>query len=190
MASRKPNLHVPMPGTSRAGSESHGSRSSIRSPRSPRFHEIFDAPFSEAFMNDSRTTLATDSSSSSPSWQIRASLEGHGKRRTSYETVRVKSQPQPPPPAQWRQDSWASSDSTRRSSVNDRIREWARKSFVFSRKNSHPSDDGYFAQEQRPALKPNAATPTFDASPTDAVARPANPCRKSVILVGEASRPK
>ncbi|KAJ6446212.1 pyruvate carboxylase [Purpureocillium lavendulum] len=184
MASRKPSLHVVMPDRPQASTDFHGLQSGIRSPRSPRFREVFDAPFSEALMNASRTTLATDSTGSYPGFDHHSSFEGEAKRHASYSSMRTKAQAQSPSPLQSRQDSWTSSETTRRSSVNDRIREWARKSFVFSRKNSAQSDDGYFSHSQRPPCKSAVVTPTSEASTPYAFTSPDRYARP-VVAVAE-----
>ncbi|OAQ72169.1 hypothetical protein VFPPC_00207 [Pochonia chlamydosporia 170] len=102
--------------------------------RSPRFHEDFDAPFSEALLNASTITLSTDSD--------RSPLPQETSDMSTKQT-----QTQSPRPMQTREDSWSSTHSSRSTSstnsgVNDRIREWARKSFLVRRR----SDDGQSSQ--------------------------------------------
>ncbi|KAK2612451.1 hypothetical protein QQS21_001555 [Conoideocrella luteorostrata] len=100
------------------------------STRSPRFHEDFDAPFSEALVNASSIPPATDTAESSPSSQ-------------HYSSISIDSMDHPHRPAQSREDSWSSTYSRRSTSigsgVNDRIRDWARRSFHLPRRRS---DDG------------------------------------------------
>ncbi|KID90334.1 hypothetical protein MGU_03039 [Metarhizium guizhouense ARSEF 977] len=97
--------------------------------RSPRFREDFDAPFSEALLNASTMTLATESDKSP--------LSQHPSDISITKPVHS------PRPTQSREDSWSSTNSSRSASssssgVNDRLREWARKSFLGLRR----SDDG------------------------------------------------
>ncbi|UNI14584.1 hypothetical protein JDV02_010832 [Purpureocillium takamizusanense] len=186
MASRKPSLHVIMPDCPQASRDFGNLQNGIRSPRSPRFREVFDAPFSEALMNASRTTLATDSSGSYPGPdQQHNRPEMEAKRHTSHGSTRAKTQAQSSSPLQWRQDSWSSSEQSRRASVNDRIREWARKSFVFSRKNSEQSDDGYFSHSQRRASKSTVVTPASEASTPCTFASPDRYSRPVVAVTEE-----
>ena len=189
MASRKPNLHVVMPDCSQASRDFGILQGGIRSPRSPRFREVFDAPFSEALMNASRTTLATDSSGSYPCPDQHNGLEMETKRHASHGSMRSKNQSQSSSPLQWRQDSWTSSEATRRASVNDRIRDWARKSFTFSRKNSEQSDDGYFGHSQRRSSKSAVVTPTSETSTPYSFASPDRYSRP-VVAVAEVDEPR
>lgn len=81
-------------------------------------------------MNASTVTLATESDRS-PSSQ-------------DSNDMSIGKQTSAPRPVQSREDSWSSINSTRSSSstssgMNERIREWARKSFVLGRRRS---DDG------------------------------------------------
>ncbi|KJZ80608.1 hypothetical protein HIM_00458 [Hirsutella minnesotensis 3608] len=162
MASRKPDFHLSLP--PRDQTNGPYLRPAMSSPRSPRFHEDFDAPFSEALLNASRTTLATDISDSYPSTQSRHSLEGEAKRPmpAAVGTMR-KSRVQSPAPLQTRQHTWAASEASRRVSVNERIRDWARKSLVFARKNPEQSDDTDFPRDDRRHSKASghACTPAL-----------------------------
>ncbi|KAJ9425030.1 hypothetical protein QL093DRAFT_1239654 [Fusarium oxysporum] len=119
MTDRRPILTLPLP--ARDPFESQQPGSSLQSPsiRSPRFHEDFDAPFSLDIMNASRTTLATDTMSyPSTGTTSRNSFGCDGDR---------------PPPLQYRNASWES-ETKRRSKVNDRILEWAKRSWeLFAR---------------------------------------------------------
>ncbi|TWU71156.1 hypothetical protein ED733_001947 [Metarhizium rileyi] len=97
--------------------------------RSPRFHEDFNAPFSEALLNASTVTLATESDKSPLS--------------KPPSNMSVTKQAPSSRPVQSRGDSWSSLNSTPGTGtsapgVNDRIKEWARKSFLALRR----SDDG------------------------------------------------
>ncbi|QPH01000.1 hypothetical protein C2857_005183 [Epichloe festucae Fl1] len=95
--------------------------------RRPRFHEDFDAPFSEALLNASTVTLASGASASSPSSEHPSDMS-------------LSRAQHPQRPVQSREDSWSSTDSSRNTSstgVNDRIKSWARRSFLPSR---HPED--------------------------------------------------
>lgn len=187
MASRKPDFRLPMPLVTDHLADTDAQRqpgAALRSPRSPRFREDFDAPFSEALLNASRTTLATDASGSYPSSQSRNSLDVECRRHASYASASAsasassataatslrRTQAPPPSPLQLRQDSWTSSESNRRSSVNERIREWAKKSFVFSRKASvDQSDDAADrGPDRRQVSQPAAVGPTSDKADSDA----------------------
>ncbi|KHN96425.1 uncharacterized protein MAM_05714 [Metarhizium album ARSEF 1941] len=97
--------------------------------RSPRFREDFDAPFSEALLNASTMTLATETDTSPLS-----------QHPGDMSITKPAHSPRPP---QSREDSWSSTNSSRSATsaspgVNDRIKEWARKSFMARRR----SDDG------------------------------------------------
>ncbi|KAG6032267.1 hypothetical protein E4U41_007272 [Claviceps citrina] len=95
--------------------------------RRPRFREDFDAPFSEALLSASTTTLhTTDSCASSPSSEH------------SDDMPPARRQLHPPRPVQTREHSWSSTDSSRSTGVNDRIKSWARRSFLLTRR----PDDG------------------------------------------------
>ncbi|KAK7431102.1 hypothetical protein QQZ08_002383 [Neonectria magnoliae] len=136
MASRKPNLKLPLPSIEQG--EFQRPSSSIRSPR---FTENFDAPFSEALMNASRTTLATDTMTYPSIYtNDRTSFGGESGRRPSFGTK--QSGAQSPTPLRLRKSSWES-ETKRRSTVNDRIREWAKKSWGAVR-NCGEARDGYF----------------------------------------------
>ncbi|KAG5983720.1 hypothetical protein E4U55_007401 [Claviceps digitariae] len=120
--------------------------------RRPRFHEDFDAPFSEALLSPAPlspalTASMSYSSSSSPMSEHASdpSLHVHGYA---------------PRPTQSREHSWSSSTTSSRSrsrsrsrdrstaggsgiGVNDRIKDWARRSFLSSRRSD---DDGQSAR--------------------------------------------
>ncbi|PHH86714.1 hypothetical protein CDD83_9855 [Cordyceps sp. RAO-2017] len=159
MASRKPEFRLSMPTRCQADAFGQRSQNAMSSPRSPRFHEDFDAPFSEALLNASRTTLATDVSDSYPSSNSRHSLDADNKRQPTAAASR-KSRPRSPTPPQTRHGTWHASESSRRSSVNDRIRDWARKSFLFARKGPEQADDADFSRS-RPR---ESTTPASGAS--------------------------
>ncbi|KPM41746.1 hypothetical protein AK830_g4798 [Neonectria ditissima] len=109
--------------------------------RSPRFTEHFDAPFSEALMNASRTTIATDTMTYPSTFtNDRNSFGDESGRRPSFGTK--QSGAQSPNPLRLRHSSWES-ETKRRSTINDRIREWARKSWGAVRNRSE-TRDGYF----------------------------------------------
>ncbi|KAF7550601.1 hypothetical protein G7Z17_g5611 [Cylindrodendrum hubeiense] len=134
MASRKPNLRIPLP-----EAEQGDFQRPTSSLRSPRFIEDFNAPFSEALMNASRTTLATDTYPST-STNGRTSFGGESGGRPSLSPR--QSGLQSPTPLRLRHSSWES-ETKRRSTVNDRVREWARKSWGAVRNRSE-SKGGYF----------------------------------------------
>ncbi|KND95072.1 hypothetical protein TOPH_00330 [Tolypocladium ophioglossoides CBS 100239] len=195
MASRKPDLRVSTPEKHQADTDSQRPRNtkrspcSPRSPRSPRFREDFNAPFSEALLNASHTTFTTDMSGSFPSTQSYNSADGDSKRHTTVGTTH-KTQVQPPPPLQARSNSWTSSESTRRSSVNDRIREWAKKSFTFARKGSGQSGDGNLGHHHGPRVsKPVIVNPPSENTNSDACESP-DKYRQSVVAVTEVKNPK
>lgn len=222
MASRKPDLRLSMPERDQASADSQhpqNTKISPRSPRSPRFREDFDAPFSEALMNasstalttdvsgsfpstqnrnsvyggsrrhnTSHTTFTTDLSGSFPSTQSRNSIDGGGKHYT-YAGTAPKTQVEPEP-FQARHDSWTpTSESTRQSSVNDRIREWAKKSFPFSRKGSVQSEDGTFSHQPGRRLSKPVINPPSDNTNPDTCASP-DKYRQSVIAVTEVKGPR
>ncbi|KAF4982250.1 hypothetical protein FZEAL_2134 [Fusarium zealandicum] len=146
MASRRPNLTLPLP--EREPFDLQRPQTSLRSPsiRSPRFREDFDAPFSEAIMNASRTTLATDTFSLPYASEIsRTSFGGDSDRRTSFSAK--QSTAPPPSPLRLRHTSWES-ETKRRARVNDRIMEWAKRSWTTVRSRSNSKTD-YF--DSRPA---------------------------------------
>ncbi|KAG5954476.1 hypothetical protein E4U13_002959 [Claviceps humidiphila] len=107
--------------------------------RRPRFHEDFNAPFSEAILSapvpSLHTTMNTCASSPSPEHSGDVALHGIDTPRQHASR-----------PTQSREHSWSSTgtDSSRSSSsnrspgVNDRIRDWARRSFLPTKR----PDDG------------------------------------------------
>ncbi|CAM1506601.1 Fc.00g062420.m01.CDS01 [Cosmosporella sp. VM-42] len=179
MASRKPDLRLPIP--AREDGKFQRPPSSLRSPR---FIEDFNAPFSEAIMNASVTTLATtDINSPSTSPASRTSFGGESGRPSVNlkrpSTMQLKS------PSTW-QDAANGIDSKRRSNVNDRIREWARKSWGTVRKGSDEGD-GYFdrVKSRRQGSVVTCCSPD-DIAPneTDGHGR-TNTCSKAVVTVTE-----
>ncbi|TQV99844.1 hypothetical protein V2A60_005273 [Cordyceps javanica] len=105
-------------------------------PRSPRFHEDFDAPFSEAIMNASLNTVA--SGSFSPS-QERPSLDDSIRRSSPGSSLRTPSFPAQSPTEQWREFPW-NQKTQRKASVNDRVRGWARRSLIFKSRPASPDE--------------------------------------------------
>lgn len=161
MAARKPEAHTPTSLGSQL--DLHRPPGLARSPRHPRFHENFDAPFSEALLNASRTTLATDSSGSYPSLHTRSSVDVDTKRHTLAGPPIRKPQLQP----QLRQDSWSPSEPAAvPSKVNDRIREWVKKTFVLSRRApGRPHGHHSIAVSSTPFLTAAAAASPFPRRP-------------------------
>ncbi|KAF7546354.1 hypothetical protein G7046_g9323 [Stylonectria norvegica] len=186
MASRRPDLKIPIP--EREQGELQRPPSSVRSPR---FIEDFDAPFSEALMNASRSTLATDRMShpststhsrnsfgedsastlatdrmSHPSTSTHSRNSfGEDSAHPSSHTISPLSS-RPSFPLRLQETPWAT-ESKRRSGVNDRIREWARKSWGAVRVGSDRKD-GYFDFDtgRRKESVVLGATPS-DASPSE-----------------------
>ncbi|KAJ4144800.1 hypothetical protein LMH87_003670 [Akanthomyces muscarius] len=118
-------------------------------PRSPRFREDFDAPFSEAIMNASLSIVASSSSSSSGplshSSQERSSLDDSIRRISPGSSMRTPSFPEQPsssssPTEQWREFPWSQSRTQRKSSVNDRVKGWARRSLIFKSRPTSPDE--------------------------------------------------
>ncbi|KAM3531167.1 hypothetical protein NHJ13051_000931 [Beauveria bassiana] len=147
--SAKPTLHISMP--PRRLSDYPG-------PRSPRFREDFDAPFSEAIMNASHYTVTSPGSFSSSS-QGRASLDDSIRRCSPGSSVRTPSFPAQSPTEPWREFPWdqkttASSTTTtmmttmRKPSVNHRVRGWARRSLIFKSRPTSPDEpaEGSFSK--------------------------------------------
>ncbi|OAA74003.1 hypothetical protein ISF_00904 [Cordyceps fumosorosea ARSEF 2679] len=151
--STKPTLHIAMP--PRRLSHHSG-------PRSPRFHEDFDAPFSEAIMNASLNSVAaaaaagSSSSVCSPS-QERPSLDSL-RRSSPGSSLRTPSFPTQSPTEQWREFPWTRGATQRKSSVNDRVRGWARRSLIFKSRPASPDEatGGSFSK----ADHSNEASPT------------------------------
>ncbi|PFH57929.1 hypothetical protein XA68_14369 [Ophiocordyceps unilateralis] len=150
MASRRCEFRLSMPANHRVystgfvpQSTSTLSRAS-RAPRSPRFHEDFDAPFSEALLNASCTTFASDASHSSQSCHsIDANVRHHSPPISAHNVRRPS-----------RKFSWQTAESSRRSILNDRLRDWAKRSLALGRKSNHaPSDDVVFSYLRRPSFK-------------------------------------
>ncbi|KAH7170709.1 hypothetical protein EDB81DRAFT_176667 [Dactylonectria macrodidyma] len=161
MTSRKPNLKIPLPETELGEFQRPGT-----SLRSPRFIEDFNAPFSEAVMNASRTTLATDTMTyPSTSTNSRASFGGESGRRTSF-GMRQPSGLQSPTGLRLRHSSWES-ETKRRSTVNERIREWAKKSWGAVRNRPDAKGD-YFEGNPNNSRSSAATSPSpSDISPLD-----------------------
>lgn len=164
MAARRPNLKIPLP--ERQDFDFQRPQASFRSPsiRSPRFVENFDAPFSEAIMNASRTTLATDTMSF-PSTEpaSRTSTGGESERRPSLGS-RLATMP-PPTPLRLRNPSWES-ESKRRSNVNDRIREWAKRSWGAVKTRPDTKGD-YFDNRASRSQSSVSMSPSNTISPSE-----------------------
>jgi hypothetical protein len=111
MASRKPDFHLQMPATSQPDLQ-YQSRTLLRSPR---FHEDFDAPFSESFLDPPPP-------------------------KTSY-FVESKDKV-PPPPQRSFDDSWVQIPK-RRASVNDKVLQWAKRSLTIKRQRPSRPLDGF-----------------------------------------------
>ncbi|CEJ95119.1 hypothetical protein VHEMI10618 [[Torrubiella] hemipterigena] len=103
----KPDFQIAMPARSSSDFQRPASL-----PRTPKFHEDFDAPFSEAIANAPATTPPYETSSS---------------------PVQT--------PDQWMGDAAWPSDMRRRSGVNDKLRDWARKSIIMVRGGSDSSSE-------------------------------------------------
>ncbi|PHH73989.1 hypothetical protein CDD80_3431 [Ophiocordyceps camponoti-rufipedis] len=141
MASRKCEFRIIMPVNHRIYSTGFLPRStSCIAPRSPRFHEDFEAPFSEAVLNASRTTFASDSSDG---------LQSSSQSRHSIDNDYKQQDCPPAPPS-----NWQSTEPSKRSSLNDRIREWAKRSLNFKRKGDdvqpHDPDDSKEPTDEEP----------------------------------------
>lgn len=161
MASRKPNLRIPLPDAE----HSEIQRPTTSSLRSPRFIEDFNAPFSEALMNASRTTLATDTMTyPSTSTNGRTSFGGESGRRPSFSTR--QSGLQSPTPLRLRHSSWES-ETKRRSTVNDRIREWARKSWGAVRNRSEAKGDYFESNPNHGRSSARLSPSPSDISPSE-----------------------
>lgn len=131
--STRPNLKIEMP--ARKSSEFRRPSQPIRSPR---FTEDFDAPFSEALVNDPQTTTPQLSESgcySSYSAQSRPSYDFSARRVSPTSTVRTLSFPAQSPTEQWPQET------RHRSNINDRVKEWARRSLIIGRSRPNSSYD-------------------------------------------------
>lgn len=150
MEDRRPILTLPLP--IREPYDFQRPQTSLRSPsiRSPRFREDFDAPFSEAIMNASRTTLATDTISY-PSTQTNSRTSIGDSERPS------------PLRLTHRNASWES-ETKRRARVNDRILEWAKRSWgaVRSRSNSNSNKGDYFDSQPAASQTSVATSPSAD----------------------------
>lgn len=150
MEDRRPILTLPLP--IREPYDFQRPQTSLRSPsiRSPRFREDFDAPFSEAIMNASRTTLATDTISyPSTGTNSRTSI-GDSERPSPLRLTH-------------RNASWES-ETKRRARVNDRILEWAKRSWgaVRSRSNSNSNKGDYFDSQPAASQTSVATSPSAD----------------------------
>lgn len=163
MASRKPNLTLPLPDKEQP--DFQRSTPSTTSLRSPRFIENFDLPFSEAIMNASSATLATDTMTfpSTSSSNDRASFGDETRPQLPFS--RHNSGMMSPSPLRQRHSTWES-ETKRRAKLNDRIREWARKSWGAAR-GRPDTRAGYF--DGNPKSKSSAALPSSpgDVSPIE-----------------------
>ncbi|PHH61553.1 hypothetical protein CDD81_290 [Ophiocordyceps australis] len=112
-------------------------RHGASSPRTPRFHENFDAPFSETLINASRTALHDDATASCAALarQSRDSLDADMTQSTSCRTSDLALTFAP-----LRHGSLALSHISRRASINLKIPRWAKKSLTLPRKASDASD--------------------------------------------------
>lgn len=180
MASRRPDLKLPIPAREQ-GEEVQQPSSSLRSPR---FTEDFDAPFSEALLNASRTTISTDTMSyPSTSSTSRTSFgdDSSNRRQTVYQTSS---------PLNWPEVPWGT-ESKRRSSVNDRIREWAKKS-MGAFKTRPEGRDGYFDSRWSRRTSSVVMTPTSgDVTPNeqDGLER-VDAYSRAVVTITEVSESK
>lgn len=102
----KPDFQIAMP--ERSPTEFQRPSPSVRTPK---FHEDFDAPFSEAIANAAVASSPTTELSSSPA--------------------------QTP---DWNEATWPA-ELRRRSGVNDKLRDWARKSIIMVRGGSDTSSE-------------------------------------------------
>ncbi len=146
--STKPKFHIAMP--PRRLSDYPG-------PRSPRFREDFDAPFSEAIMNASLGTVATGPYSPS---QERPSLDDSIRRCSPGSSMRTPSFPEQSPTEQWREFPW-SQRTQRKASVNDRVKGWARRSSLIFK--SRPTSPDEPAQRSFSKVDRTASASTTDA---------------------------
>lgn len=185
MTARKPNLKIPLP--ERPDLDPQRPQTSLRSPsiRSPRFVEDFDAPFSEAIMNASRTTLATDTMSFPSTEQTsRNSMSVESERRPSLGNKKAII---PPSPLRLRNPSWES-ESKRRSNVNDRIREWARKSWGAVKSRPDVKGD-YFSNQATRSQSSVLMSPSNIISPSEPDGgESSNSYAKTKISVTEVTR--
>lgn len=125
--SAKPNFHIAMP--PRRLSDYPG-------PRSPRFHEDFDAPFSEAIVNGSISTVTSEAFSPP---QERPSLDDSIRRSSPGSSMRTPSFPEQSPTEQWREFPW-NQRTQRKPSVNHRVKDWARRSLIFKSRPASPDE--------------------------------------------------
>ncbi|KAF4456460.1 hypothetical protein F53441_1410 [Fusarium austroafricanum] len=151
MADRRPVLTLPLP--ARDPYEASRPGSSVQNPsiRSPRFREDFDAPFSLDIMNASRTTLATDTMSYPSTGTASRNSFGCDSDR--------------PSPLQFRNASWES-EIKRRSKVNDRILEWAKRSWGAVRSRSNSKDD-YFEGHSAQSPTSDIMSPSDNITPSE-----------------------
>ncbi|KAM0253601.1 hypothetical protein ACHAQJ_007230 [Trichoderma viride] len=119
MASCKPDLHLQMPSASQPDLQ-YQSRNLMRSPR---FHEDFDAPFSESFLYPPPP-------------------------KTSY--FAESKDKVPPPPQRSFDDSWVQVPK-RRASVNDKVLQWAKRSLTIKRQRPPRLGDGFSDVRSPPA---------------------------------------
>lgn len=118
-------------------------------PRTPRFHEDFDAPFSEAIANASSTALS-DGSISPVSQDGRSSEEINKALRKLAGDDEHNMQ-------SWN-EHMLSQEAHRRSTVNDRFKQWARKSFAIGRTRTGSADQTQQESEQRPPTSKSTAS--------------------------------
>jgi hypothetical protein len=129
--SNKPSLKIEMP--ARQSAEFRRPSATIRSPR---FTEDFDAPFSEALVSEQQTTTPSSSESGScssySSAQSRLSYDFSSRKVSPSSAVRTPSFPAQSPTEQWQQQQHQP-EPRRRTNVNGRVREWARRSMILGR---------------------------------------------------------
>ncbi|KYK54352.1 hypothetical protein DCS_06309 [Drechmeria coniospora] len=145
MASRKPDLRMTIPERDQPNGRPQLLQ---RNPRSPRFREDFDAPFSESVLNASRTTLATDASDGYPSSHYRNSFDADSHQPISASAMHTKTSFPSPLSPRLPRTVWPSTESSQQSTVATRIRDWARRSFYLPRNDSEKLIDGYALRNQ------------------------------------------
>ncbi|KAF5020627.1 hypothetical protein F66182_7334 [Fusarium sp. NRRL 66182] len=172
MADRRPALTLPLP--AQEPYDSHRPQSSLQSPsiRSPRFREDFDAPFSEAILNASRTTLATDTISYPSTGTASRNSFGCDSER--------------PSPLQHRNASWESEIKPR--SVNDRILEWAKRSWGAVRTRSDSKGDYFDGQHSDQTQSSDILSSSDNTMPSEPDGgQPSNDNSQAVVTVTQVS---
>lgn len=118
-------------------------------PRTPRFHEDFDAPFSEAIANASSTALSDGSISP-------VSQDGRSSEEINKALRKLAGDDEPN--AQSWNDHISSQEAQRRSTVNGRFKQWARKSFAIGRSRTDSSDQTQQESGERPPTSKSTAS--------------------------------